>query len=251
VDLIESFPFVWTETALAIAPMAGQTWRTLPWREVQCLAAVRPWPCFRVVHAGASELLAPHGRAALVTMRRAAFAAAVEKLFVYAAPILNKRLMRGWLDAPQIEWERVESMPSLVEPISASGAYREGRPLVEEIATACRPAPDPLEAMVQWLASGPDKPWREHPREVRTSAEFVYVLRRDRSTWRIPIAALSDRRGGGDAFYVFGRSTELLLPQRNVCPVRQILDARLATLPPDPIVPDPHTGRKRRKKRRR
>lgn len=215
----------------------------LRWHELRELAAVDPWPSFRVRWhgpGGGDEHTFSPRRGTLAEKLSPAlsppgFARSVEAMIYHVASHTEGLVKRGWLDAPEVEWERVRALPEarVARELAGQGAFRAAPRPIEEEATALREKPTALEAMLQWLVSSPEKPWREHPREVRTSAAYLYVERRDRSFWRLPLDTLRVRLGTtrDDAVYVFGRRTGILLTHRDGCPVRAELDARLTRAP--------------------
>lgn len=157
--------------------------------------------------------------------------ALVEHLEAYAPAKVRER---GWLEIPEAEWERVRALPEAPSDEQVgTGAFRSAPRPVEEAVVAERGALAPLEAMLGWLASSPERPWRAHPRQVRLTDTYVYAERRDKSAWRLPLETLRGRRGrvDGDTVYVFGRQTLLVLLHREGCPVQGMLDARLRRAP--------------------
>lgn len=200
---------------------------TVRWRDLLRLEPIDPWPSLRVRYVGGdtacADTFAPRWR-----WRVDEFAAAVEALIEHASAHAPAVVHRGWLDQPVIEWERVRELPGGRVPLGP-GAYRSATATGEPI-VARRDAPTPFEALLQWTASTPDRPWRDHPREVVVTDEHVYARRRDRSAWRLPLSSLRAARGApdGDAVFVFGRHTQLVLPARSPegCPVaRALFDA--------------------------
>ncbi len=211
----------------------------LRWHEVREVAAVDPWPRVRVAWSGPGGG-DEHTFAPVRDSTDAAFsgqltsepfavraAALIEHVVKHAPAVVD----RGWLDLDEVSWEQVASLPELPgeRPVVGDGAFRAAPRPVEEEAVALREAPTPYEAMLDWLASSPERPWRAHPRRVRTSTHSLYVERRDRTLWRLPLEALRLRVGAydEDAYYIFGRRTAVLLTHRDGCPVRKALDARL------------------------
>ena len=201
------------------------------WSDEFELAAVDPWPRLLVRWDGGEVVLAPRTFGGLLSPL--SFEARAESAVREVERRAPERVRLGWVDVPVVDWERVTGLPALPEDGGASagdGAYRAGRALAEEVAVAARSGPTPLEAMLDWLASSPDRPWRDHPREVRVTEDALYASRGDGSAWRLPLTALRRRDGvgGEDAVYVFGRRTRLVLTARvPPCPVRAFLDRRL------------------------
>ncbi len=218
----------------------------LRWPELRQVAAVDPWPSlqiswqasggldaltFRPARPGLDGVISPW-------LAPEEFAAEVEELIRFVQRHTSVLIDRGWIDIPELAWEQVGSMPDppSERAVVGDGAFRAAPRPVEDVAIAVRAAPTPYEAMLEWLASTPDRPWREHPRRVRASDDFLYVERRDRTMWRAPLDVLRARLGGSDedAIYVFGRRATVLLTHRAACPVRALLDARLERAPADP-----------------
>lgn len=217
----------------------------LRWHELRELAAVDPWPRFRVrwrgPGGGDDHTFAPARDVVLTLLMPALapepFAEQVGRLIEHTQRHAPHAVRRGWLDAPEVRWERVGSMPEVAggaRPELGHGAFRAIARPVEEMATAVRPPNRPLESMMQWLMSTPDRPWRQHPREVRLGPEHLYAARRDGTIWRVPLETLRARVGepSEDALYVFGRRTSIVLTKRDACEVRAALDARLERAQP-------------------
>lgn len=202
----------------------------LRWADVWSMALVEPWPQAVIRWPGGEIALGPKG---LFDPKPEAFAAEVERLVAHLEEHAPAKVSdRGWLDVPEEPWERVRALPDLAsDAILGDGAFRSAPRPVEEPVVAARGPATPFEAMLGWLASSPERPWREHPRQVRLTDAYVYVERRDRSVWRIPLDALRARRGerDRDAIYVLGRRTPLILTHRPDCAVRAALDARLTS----------------------
>jgi hypothetical protein len=200
-----------------------------PFRDVVAVEAVEPWPCFEVEWRDAGgtskKRFVPRFRS-----ERDAVGRDVEKLFRYLERERRGDLAkRGWLDAPVVHWERVKGFPDEEERDDAApGAYRRAARTAGETILARREEPSAFETLLDWLASSPDHPWRDHPRDVAVTDEHVYVRRRDETVHRLPLATLRGVRKNRDldALYVFGRNTILLLPRRDGCPVLALLDAR-------------------------
>lgn len=138
------------------------------------------------------------------------------------APLLARE---GWLAYPSVSWELVPFWPG-EGPTNASPSYRTApaRP-IEVVAHRARAGS--LHTILQWLVSSPDRPFRRMICEMAVTREHLYVRRRDGESQRLPLATLRGRRGGEDAIYVFGRSTEVLVGDRSECPVAKHLDERL------------------------
>ncbi len=210
------------------------------WHDLLRIALVDPWPCFRLrwrTRVGKSEdVFGPaegesESKFSLAVMRLAEATA-------QRGPLL---VSRGWLDAPDVEWEPVAALPVLEQVVTRheAGAFRTSAREVERQAVgvlARRGAPSTFDALLIWLHSSPARPLSRLPQEVLvTEDEDVYVRFGDESCARIPLAALRVRinvRSNAftepdDAFYVFGRATRLLLLDRSECPVARLFDERL------------------------
>ncbi len=217
------------------------------WYRLAELEAVHPWPCFRARWhpMRASEMEARSGpvqgagghtfgpeKASIAGLLSPVvapdgFAAQVSALFEHVARHKPSAVRRGWLDDPDVDWEPAEALPDTAP--STDGAFRSAG---DRSAVIVRGAPSAMEALLEWLASGSERPWSEHPREVHLTADEVFVLRRDRSVGKLPLRLLRARLGSEreDAVYVFGRRRGLLATHREGCPVRAALDRRLAAL---------------------
>ncbi|RLB53825.1 MAG: hypothetical protein DRJ42_10785 [Deltaproteobacteria bacterium] len=209
---------------------AGMHQLIFPFKTLVSVEATDPYPTFEIEwrHMGGKTR-----RRFLARFRsdEEAWVASVEKIFAHLDERFPHVVHRGWLDAQNTEWEPAAGFPderTLAD--EKRGGYRlSARDEPAEEVVAERASPEPLEAMMDWLSSGPDSPWREHPNEVKVTVSHVYVRRRDDAVYRLPLSAL---RGGrknstGDIVYVFGRRTRLLLPHRDGCPVVTALNALL------------------------
>ena len=155
-----------------------------------------------------------------------AFEERVSELFEEArARLPADRVREGWLATPVEEWETVERWPGEDEGDDGPAYRRSARAPDPVVAT--RPPPSGGRTMLDWLASSPSRPFGEMVREARLTSKHLYVRRRCGRIDRMRREALRARRGGGDAVYVFGRRTELVLNGRASCPVCQALDAQL------------------------
>lgn len=199
-----------------------------PFKTLVSVEATDPYPTFEVEwrHMGGQTRRRFVPRFA---RDREAWAQTVEKLFAHLGARFPHVVARGWLDAPTVEWQPVDAFPGEAPRAEEErGGYRlSAREQPTEEIVAERSAPSPLEAMMDWLASSPDSPWREHPREVKVTVHHVYVRRRDDAVYRLPLGVLRTALGndGGDVVYVFGRRTRMLLPHREGCPVTTALGA--------------------------
>jgi hypothetical protein len=139
--------------------------------------------------------------------------------------VLVKRIRRGWLAYPHIEWELCDAMP--IERPAGDGAFRTAQRDAGVVAR--RPRGSPFATLLAWLASSPAKPWRATPRELTLTHDHLYARFHDGTVRRLPRSALRKRVGqvDDDAVYVFGRGTNVVLPYEKACPVRTALDAQL------------------------
>jgi hypothetical protein len=263
--MFTSFPARWTDEGIVFYPegrslvggvetvsVVDPKAVVVRWRRLMELEAVHPWPRFRVRWGSMSKsdltptelamvsgpLPGPGGQtfgppgaatASVLSTSRLepdGFAAHVSALFDHVARFKPTVIRRGWLDDPDVDWEPVSELPAAAGATSARGVFRSAAAPAPPIV---RGPPSAYEALLEWIASGSERPWSEHPREVRLTADHVYVLRRDRRIVRLPLSLLRARVGGvrEDAVYVFGRRRGLLLTYRTNCPVREALDRRL------------------------
>jgi hypothetical protein len=193
------------------------------------VAATDPWPGIEIEwrHPGGASRRRFEPR---FEREREAWATTVEKVFEHLADRFPHVAKRGWLDHPDVAWEEVGLFPDerIDDPEPRSGYRMSAKEAPAEEILARRGSPKPLEAMMDWLASSPDYPWREHPYEVVVSVSHVYVRRRDEKVHRLPLSTLRLAvTNGEDYAYVFGRRTRLLLPHRKGCEVIEALNALL------------------------
>ncbi len=136
-------------------------------------------------------------------------------------------LERGWLDAPDVAFERAEVLPHRNVAVASGGAFRTHAGVATEVLAERRISA--FEAMLFFLASTPANPWRRSPRAYAVTDDELFVERRDGVVERLPLDALRRRHGGasGDALYLFGRHTCLLVADLASCPIRAELDRRL------------------------
>ncbi len=198
-------------------------------KDIAEVAAVDPWPGFEIEwrHSGGASRRRFEPR---FRKEREAWAETVEQIFAHLADRFPHVAKRGWLDAPDVKWEEVGLFPDeRIDDIDQRGGYRlSAKEAPSEEILARRDAPKALEAMMDWLASSPDYPWREHPYEVVVSVSHVYVRRRDERVYRLPVDALRLALTNGDDYaFIFGRRTRLLLPHRKGCEVTRALNALL------------------------
>ena len=197
------------------------------WRELARVEAVEPWPSLLLVWQWPNG-----GDDGCIFVPRSArvaepFAEEVERLVLHCERFVPTSVVRGWLDVPEVPWEQVARGPSDEQHGGGAGAYRSAAIAPEERIVARRAAPTSFETLLLWLASTPERPFRDHPREVIVTEQHVY--RRSSQGWaRVPLETLRAARGAADGprVYVFGRRTLLLLPHRAECAVREALDAR-------------------------
>jgi len=221
----------------------------IPWEEVALLEAVHPWPSLRVRWrpAGGAALReqvhhprGPRGPLPRTPSSVEAMEAAgrhVEELFGWLRethPDAAERIVPGWTDLMDTPWERTEGLPS-GEPAGA-GAYRRSgrsRRVVGQRVVARRPRPNVTELLLAWVTLSKAKPWKETLREAVLTDDHVYVELWDRTTWRLPLSALTTRVDGvgpaSDAVYVFGKRTFLVLTARKDDEVTRRLDLVLAS----------------------
>ncbi len=198
-------------------------------KDIAEVAAVDPWPGIEI------EWRHPYGASRRrfeprFDKEREAWAETVAGVFDHLAERFPHVAKRGWLDAPDVSWEEVGLFPDeRIDDTETRGGYRlSAKEAPAEEILARRGAAKPFEAMLDWLASSPDYPWREHPHEVVVSVSHVYVRRRDEKVCRLPLSTLrTGLTNGEDHVYVFGRRTRLLLPRREGCEVTSALNALL------------------------
>jgi len=204
---------------------------------IRRLEAVDPWPSLRIAwnhgRGEKSETLHPLRLHKVFAFdpdedERSAFARVVEELLAAFEEFEPTKVARGWLEVPEIPWEKVESWPEASGP-SSEGAYRTAQvPIV-----ARRGKPSPFEALLTWLASSPERPWTDTAREMVLTSRQLYVRHWNRNVYTLPLEALRARlddtwEGTRDAVYVFGRNTFLVVPHREGCEVTAALDRQLA-----------------------
>lgn len=195
----------------------------LRWEDIARLDATGPWPSLEIHYHTESDIR----RLTLAPRREppAEFLAHARSLFDFAWTRLDAGEVRsGWVTAPDVQWEPLQKWPDETEAVLAT-PYR-GTSRYEKV-RAVRGTPSPLEAMLQWLASTPERPWKEHPRRVTITNERVCVERRDKEPVALSRSLIRGRRRTphGDRAYYFGRRQRLLLPLRDdACPVVWALD---------------------------
>lgn len=136
---------------------------------------------------------------------------------------LGAPFVPGWFGYEEVALEPVAGFPS-DQP--RRGYRQSGR--LERLVARFAPL-SPGEYLLGWLASSPDRPWRNTPREAALSESHLYIRRGLRGFGRLPLRALRARLGDPDedAIYVFGRRTYVVLPFRRDDPLRPKLDLHL------------------------
>jgi hypothetical protein len=212
------------------------------WTDLSALRAVDPWPEFTVEWVGhgfsdSAKFAPAHHpykllRSAPDSQRVARFAEIVEALFDAAARYAprkeQKAIYRGWLDIEDVPWTVTDVMPTMEAQSPQLGAFRTASR--EHSVVAVRERPTAGEALLSWLVSSPRRPWRETPRSIVVTHEHVFARFYDGGIRVVPRSALRLRLGGpvGDAVYIFGRRTQLILTSPPDCPVRAALNSQLS-----------------------
>jgi hypothetical protein len=154
------------------------------------------------------------------------WATTLTTLFRYASTRMPAdRVREGWVSAPELSWEPLAVWPDEEREVVYANPYRAAA--TEKRVRAIRAAPTGFEALLEWLASTSEHPWRELPRRVVLTRDRVCIERRDKRTMQIDRHALRGRRRteSGDRVYFYGRRARLLLPLRDApCPVVWELD---------------------------
>lgn len=203
-------------------------------RHLRVVEALEPWPTLRVTweedRVEDHRTIAPPARRfgaggpTKTQLRHEAMVVELLGLLKNKAP-RRATVDFGWAGVANQPWLRVDAMPE--EAPRGDGVFRSaGGP---SRIVARRDAPTPLESMLVWLASSPDRLWVDTPREVVLTRDYLYARFARGSLRCLPRETLRERRGpsGDDAVYVFGRRTLLVLTHRDGCPVRAALDAQL------------------------
>lgn len=205
-------------------------------RNLRVVEAIEPWPALRICweqeRVEDERTLSPPPRrfgAGGPTRGQTQHEAMVVELLGLLKQKAPRRaeLRWGWAGVSNQPWLRVDAMPE--EAARGQGVFRHHAGPSHLVAE--REPPTSFEAMLEWLASSPDRLWVDTPREVALTRDHVYA-RFARGVVRcLPRESLRERRGpaDADAVYVFGRRTRLVLTHREGCPVRVALDAQLAT----------------------
>ncbi len=188
---------------------------------------VDPWPSLALgwveQDESCSTVLTPPER------EEDAFAPVVDEVVDACERRVPAMTARGWLDVAIHAWERVEKLPGEGDEAPAMRGYRMA-PAAPDPIVASRTIERGNAALWTWIwARRRAAPRRVEPAEVVLTRAFVYVRTREGRTLRIPVGTLRTARvtSDGDAIYVFGRNTELLLVHRPGCPHAAALEARL------------------------
>lgn len=139
---------------------------------------------------------------------------------------------RGWLDAPVVTPTRVDA-PTRGEDLAARAGYR----------ASARQAPwtwtepsSTQERLLRWVLLRNRRTW-PFAAEAAVHDDTLFVKDHVDAphAWALPLGSVRLRweLGAGDAVYVFGRHTQVgFLRRESGCPVRAILDQRLAERSP-------------------
>jgi len=206
---------------------AGLTSVVVDLFQVYHLEPIDPWPSVAVgwVERGAAyrSIVTPRERDA------EEFAAVVEEVVEACERSAPRAVSRGWLAVPDVPWERTDALPREKEEGPMMRGYR------------LRPGvPDPVLATRE-IAAGEARLWtfvaarlrrpphRVEPRTIVLTERYLYVRTIAGRALRIPADTLRDGRydADGDAVYVFGRRTELLVVHDGACPLTPILRSRV------------------------
>jgi hypothetical protein len=212
----------------------GIDYLILTWRELVRIEAVDPWPCIELEwkNARVHGVVTGNSRRTVKPWRAMDERTFEEKLVL---PLIQHvedhdpgSIVRGWLDSPHADWERVNEMPRDPSGDEIVSDYRVAARPPEKVILARRGAPKPIDTMLLWLSSRPSFPWKEQPREVILTKHHVWARRRDDSVWRIPRKTLrTSRRSKDDHIYVFGRCTRLYLSHERGCGLIEALDGQM------------------------
>jgi len=201
---------------------------TIAWPSVVRLAAVDPWPRFTLGWRQGGYRMDELFDAWPGHDER--FEARARELAEEAGRRAPRLVERGWMDALDIEWQRVPSLPDDAARTQGQGVFRtSARERAPEPVLARSARRSATEALLTWLASGPERPWKEQPVELVMTFEHLYV-RAPAGIRRIPLTALRVlmKGKGRDALAIFGKRTRLLLVARPGCPVLAELERVLA-----------------------
>jgi hypothetical protein len=188
---------------------------------------VDPWPALALgwVERGASH-------SCVLTPAQADaedFARQVENALEHCAARVPRAIHRGWLEIPEQSWETTDALPGERDEGPMMRGYRVA-PGVSDPVVASRIIAHGAPRLITWLAARIRRPPRRiEPRQIVLTQAFVYARTTAGVALRIPAGTLRAvrRTDYGDAVYVFGRNTELLLVFREECPLAAALDARV------------------------
>jgi hypothetical protein len=228
----------WTAEELVFVRPDGLRYR-FAWSSIRRIAAAHPWPTVEVDRSVEPTPLVIRPwkpalpRTADQLARCESFAEGVATLF--DATDLPGGLVRerGWLDLPEVPWERADGLP---DEERAAGAYRSGglsREVVARRVLKTKPRASMVAALHGWLGRSRAERERDTLRQVVVTADRVAVEMWDGTVWRLPLEALAARVDDrSDRVYVFGRRTFLVLAADGGCPVLEALDARIGARVP-------------------
>lgn len=203
------------------------------WAQIVELSAIEPWPALRIEwrHRRVVDhrVFEPRRTWFKTEPNRweQAWDAVIVELFERIEALgLPVSMNRGWAGAEHVPWIDDEHWPS--DRDEGQGGYRVD---AKRRVLATRSKPAPGEFLLSWFGAGPRQPWRATPREVVVTRDHVHARMAGDRTARLPLSALRLRRGGktDTGVYVFGRRTLLVLPFREGCEVRALLDGHLGT----------------------
>jgi hypothetical protein len=224
-------PYEFTRPRVALGERALRLGRGMEEVEVAFpqiyhLEPLDPWPSLAVgwVDGGASHraILTPAEEDAV------AFAASVEAAVAAYDQRVTHAMPRGWLAVPVIEWERVDELPGEKPEGPKMRGYRMAPGVSDPVLATRRIAG--AGALWTWIWARLSTPLpRIDPAELILTQRFLYARTCDGLRLRLPADTLrtARRTEDGDAVYVFGRNTELLLLSQPGCPLAALLDARV------------------------
>jgi hypothetical protein len=203
--------------------------------QIRELKAVEPWPALQVAwrtkHLELDRTLVPSERrfgSGGPTQAQLAHERMVTD--VIARLRANPRAVsiaidEGWAAFPVVPWAPVEGFPA---DAPGAGAFRTAADTDPVVAR--RAPPTPIEKLLIWIASSPERRLVDTPGEAVLTREHLYARFSGGAVRRLPRHTLRTRKGPADedAVYVFGRRTQLVLPHREGCLVRAALDEQLA-----------------------
>ena len=221
---------------------AKRRWLEIPldlklrWYELQELSLDHAWPEWSIRFRSARTVDTRHykpgsGRRALgfdaSGGQKARFEQLAESFLQAVRKYSRAKVGEGWHAHPAVAWERVDEMPTTM--VAGAGAFRTAATGPKIIAQ--RGPSGPLETVWSWLASSPERRWRDTPKELVVTQDSLFARFWSGEAYRLPLAALRERRApeeSDDAVYVFGRSTHVVLLAGEGCPVdaalRRVLD---------------------------